>query len=101
MAPTALTIFGFSRVPTGFIPVEDQGYMLATVQLPDGASLSRTQAMLDRAAEQARKTPGVDKTLTIAGVSPLDNNASLSNTGVVSSSSRLQGRTRKSAVCYR
>ena len=33
-----------SRVPTGFLPIEDQGYLLAAVQLPDGASLGRTQA---------------------------------------------------------
>ena len=64
---TAATLYGFSRIPTGFIPIEDQGYMLATVQLPDGASLARTQAVLDKVDEAARKTPGVDKVVTIAG----------------------------------
>src|SRR5262249_31980243 len=33
------TAYGFSRIPTGFLPIEDQGYMIALVQLPDGASL--------------------------------------------------------------
>jgi HAE1 family hydrophobic/amphiphilic exporter-1 len=56
--------------------------MLAIVQLPDGASLNRTQKALDRVSEIARQTPGVDKVITIAGVSPLDNNASLSSSGV-------------------
>ena len=79
---TGLTIFGFSRIATGFIPIEDQGYMLATVQLPDGASLPRTQAVLDKVSKAARETPGVDKVITIAGVSALDNNASLSSAGV-------------------
>ena len=56
--------------------------MLATVQLPDGASLPRTQGVLDDVAARAAKTPGVDKVLTIAGISALDNNASLANAGV-------------------
>jgi hydrophobic/amphiphilic exporter-1 (mainly G- bacteria), HAE1 family len=75
--------YGLSRIPTGFLPIEDQGYLLATVQLPDGASLERTHATLQQTAEIARKTPGVDKVLAIAGVSPLDNNATLANAGVV------------------
>ncbi len=82
LAVIGLTVFEFGRVPTGFIPIEDQGYMLATVQLPDGASLPRTQAVLDKVGALAKQTPGVDKVITIAGVSPLDNNASLSNAGV-------------------
>ena len=49
--------YGLSRVPTGFLPIEDQGYLLATVQLPDGASLSRTQQSLDEVAAIARKEP--------------------------------------------
>ena len=80
---TGITLYGFSRIPTGFIPIEDQGYMLAMVQLPDGASIGRTQKVLDRVGDIARKTPGVDKVITIAGTSPLDNNASLSNSGAV------------------
>ena len=79
---TGATIYGFSRIATGFIPIEDQGYMLATVQLPDGASLARTQAVLDKVEQAARKTPGVDKVVTIAGMAALDNNSSLSNAGV-------------------
>jgi HAE1 family hydrophobic/amphiphilic exporter-1 len=74
--------FGLSRIATGFIPVEDQGYLLAAVQLPDGASLQRTQAALEKVGETARGIPGVHQVITIAGVSPLDNNASLANAGV-------------------
>ncbi len=82
LAIIAVTLCGFSRIPTGFIPIEDQGYMLATVQLPDGASLPRTQDVLNRVSELAHKTPGVDKVITIAGVSALDNNSSLASGGV-------------------
>ncbi|HVY59695.1 MAG TPA: multidrug efflux RND transporter permease subunit [Xanthobacteraceae bacterium] len=78
----ALAGYGLSRVPTGFLPIEDQGYLIATVQLPDGASLERTQKALDHAAQIARQTPGVDQVVTIAGVSALDNNSALSNAGV-------------------
>jgi HAE1 family hydrophobic/amphiphilic exporter-1 len=74
--------YGLARIPTGFLPIEDQGYLLASVQLPDGASLQRTQRVLDQVTEIARKTPGVDQVVTIAGVSPLDNNATLANAGV-------------------
>ncbi|RDV04786.1 efflux RND transporter permease subunit [Undibacter mobilis] len=77
-----VTLYGFSRIPTGFIPVEDQGYMLATVQLPDGASLPRTQAVMEKLDAIARKNPGVDKVVTIAGISALDNSSVLSSAGV-------------------
>ena len=74
--------YGMSRVATGFIPVEDQGYLLASVQLPDGAALGRTQETLQQVAHIAKATPGVDQVVTIAGISALDNNASLANAGV-------------------
>jgi HAE1 family hydrophobic/amphiphilic exporter-1 len=82
LAIVALTGYGFSRVPTGFLPIEDQGYLIALVQLPDGASLERTQRTLDKVYETASKTPGVSQVITIAGVSPLDNSATLSSAGV-------------------
>jgi hydrophobic/amphiphilic exporter-1 (mainly G- bacteria), HAE1 family len=78
----AATGYGFWRVPTGFLPIEDQGYMIALVQLPEGASLQRTQRTLDKVYDITRKVPGVDKVITIAGVSPLDNSATLASAGV-------------------
>jgi len=74
--------YGLSRIPTGFIPIEDQGYMLVAVQLPDGAALDRTQHVLDQVSEIASKVPGVDQVVTIAGISALDNSSSLANAGV-------------------
>jgi hydrophobic/amphiphilic exporter-1 (mainly G- bacteria), HAE1 family len=82
LALIAATGYWFSRVPTGFLPLEDQGYMIALVQLPDGAALERTQKTLDKVFEIARKTPGVARVVNIAGVSALDNSATLSSAGV-------------------
>ncbi len=82
LAIIAVAGYGLSRVPTGFLPIEDQGYLLVAVQLPDGASLARTQKALDQVSELARKQAGVDQVLTIAGVSALDNNATLASAGV-------------------
>ena len=78
----AIAGYGLSRVPTGFIPIEDQGYLLAAVQLPDGAAIDRTQHVLDQVTEIARKTPGVEQVVSIAGISALDNSSSLANAGV-------------------
>jgi HAE1 family hydrophobic/amphiphilic exporter-1 len=77
-----LAFWGLARVPTGFLPVEDQGHVLVSVQLPDGAALARTQAALDQVSTIARKDPSVAQVISIAGVSALDNNATLANAGV-------------------
>ena len=74
--------YGLSRVPTGFIPIEDQGYLLVAVQLPDGAALDRTQQVLNQVSEIAGKSPGVDHVISIAGISALDGSSSLANAGV-------------------
>ncbi len=76
-----LGAWGVARLPTAFIPVEDQGYVVIGVQLPDGASLERTQQALAEATRIARATPGVDQVIEIAGISLLDNSASLANAG--------------------
>jgi len=75
-------IWGLTRIPTAFLPIEDQGYVLIGVQLPDGAAKERTDAVMAEVGKIAQETPGVDQVLTISGVSVLDNNASLQNAGV-------------------
>ncbi len=77
-----LAFWGLSRVPTGFLPIEDQGYLLVSIQLPDGAALARTQDTLQQASAIARKDPSVANVISIAGVSVLDNSATLANAGV-------------------
>ncbi|MFL5336429.1 MAG: efflux RND transporter permease subunit, partial [Geminicoccaceae bacterium] len=78
-----VAIWGLTRIPTGFLPIEDQGYVVIGTQLPDGASLERTNRTLDQVAQIARATPGVDHVVAISGISVLDNNATLANAGVV------------------
>jgi hydrophobic/amphiphilic exporter-1 (mainly G- bacteria), HAE1 family len=82
LALIGLGAWGLYRVPTGFLPIEDQGYLLAVVQLPDGASLERTGKVINQVTEIAGRTPGVERVVGISGVSALDNNASLANAGV-------------------
>jgi multidrug efflux pump len=67
-----LTGLGFKTIPTGFIPTQDQGYLIAVAQLPDGASLQRTEAVRQKLSEAVRKIPGVGYTVEIAGLSALD-----------------------------
>ena len=59
-----LTYYGFTRTPTGFIPPQDKGYLLVNVQLPDAASLERTEEVMraDRGDRRAT-TPGVKHTV--------------------------------------
>ncbi len=79
---TGLGVWGIARLPTAFIPIEDQGYVMIGVQLPDGAALGRTQAAMDEVTKLALATPGVDSVLAISGISVLDNSATLPNAGV-------------------
>ena len=52
----AAMIFGFGRMPGGFVPSEDEGYFFVNVQLPNAASLDRTEEVMDLAFEQLQKT---------------------------------------------
>ena len=64
-----LTAFGFSRVPSGFVPIQDKGYLIANIQLPDAASLERTVEATAAVEKIALETPGVAHTLAIPGQS--------------------------------
>jgi multidrug efflux pump len=67
-----LTFFGFKAVPSGFIPTQDQGYLIAFAQLPDGASLQRAEEVRKQISEISRSVPGVAHTVEFAGFSALD-----------------------------
>jgi HAE1 family hydrophobic/amphiphilic exporter-1 len=82
VALAVVAVWGIARLPTAFIPNEDQGYLMIAAQLPDAASLGRTTAALDNATKLARATPGVDRVIAISGLSALDNFADLANAGV-------------------
>jgi hydrophobic/amphiphilic exporter-1 (mainly G- bacteria), HAE1 family len=79
----AVAGWGLTRIPTSFIPTEDQGYFMVVVQLPDSASLERTEAVMDKLAQICKAHPAVERTIAIGGLSPLDGNASLANAGIV------------------
>jgi multidrug efflux pump len=75
-----LTYVGFSTVPVGFIPEQDKGYLVVNAQLPDGASLERTEEVMTRVTEIVRNTPGVAHALSLPGYSVLTSN-NISNVG--------------------
>ena len=60
--------FEFGREPTGFIPEQDQGYLITVLQLPPGSSLQRTEQVLKRAVDIMLKTPGVEHVAPFAGL---------------------------------
>ena len=62
-----LTGVQFWRAPGGFIPAQDQGYFITIVQLPPGSSLSRTDAVVQRAIKELRAIPGVAHTAAFSG----------------------------------
>ena len=63
------TVYMVQSVPRGFIPTLDQGYAIVVVQLPDGASLSRTDAVVKQASDIIKNTPGVVNAVAFAGFS--------------------------------
>ncbi len=79
----SVAIWGFTRVPTAFIPTEDQGYVMVIVQLPNASSLERTKRVMAEVRDMVLKVPGVAHAISIGGISPLDNNASLANSGAI------------------
>jgi HAE1 family hydrophobic/amphiphilic exporter-1 len=62
-----LAVWRFAATPTGFIPAQDQGYLIAVVQMPPGASLQRTTEVLDQAQAIALKNPATSNTVAFAG----------------------------------
>ncbi len=70
-------------MPTGFVPAEDQGYLFATLQLPDGASMERTMALSERAEKELGEIPGVADVLTLGGLNLLTNAYTSNNVSFV------------------
>ncbi len=77
-----LTLFSFKKVPEGFIPQQDQGYLVVFTQLPDGASLERTREVLLRAGAIAREIPGIKDSVEFPGFSLLAG-GNVSNAGTM------------------
>jgi multidrug efflux pump len=78
----ALTFLGFRKVPAGFVPTQDKQYLVAFAQLPDAATLDRTQAVLTRMAEIGLKQPGVANAVQFPGLS-INGFVNAPNAGIV------------------
>src|SRR5579863_4441305 len=68
-AVALLSVFVGNRLPTGFLPQEDQGYFYAAIQLPDAASLQRTDAAAQRVTDALLRTPGIQSVVGVDGFS--------------------------------
>jgi multidrug efflux pump len=77
-----LTILGFSRVPTGFVPTQDKGYLVSFAQLPNGATLDRTEDVIRRMSDMAMKHPGVQNAVAFPGLS-INGFTNSPNSGIV------------------
>ncbi len=66
------TVWWYSRMPTGFLPSEDQGYLITAIQLPDAASQSRTKEVIKQINAILAETPGVETWFTLGGTSLLE-----------------------------
>ena len=75
-------MFGFREVPRGFIPAQDMGYLITAIQLPDGASLERTDAVVRKASEIILGTPGIKFAVAFSGFSGATR-ANASNAGAI------------------
>ena len=91
LAVVSLLIYGglvylgydvFNKVPGGFVPTQDKKYLVAFAQLPDGASLERTDAVMRRMSDIIMKTPGVENAIGFPGLS-INGFSNASNAGIV------------------
>ncbi len=83
VAAGALVAFSFTSMPKGFLPQEDQGYLFASVQLPEAASLERTEAVMTQARKLLMANPAVEDVIQVSGFNIL-NGTSASNGGFIS-----------------
>ena len=77
-----LGYLGFSSTPTGFVPQQDKQYLVAFAQLPDAATLDRTETVIKRMSEIASKHPGVENTVAFPGLS-INGFTNSPNSGIV------------------
>ena len=71
------------KLPTGFVPNEDQGYFFSVFTLPDGASLERTDQLMRRAEADLKRIPGVHEVLTMGGLNLLTNAYTSNNASII------------------
>ena len=77
-----LTYLGFASTPSGFVPAQDKQYLVAFAQLPDAATLDRTEDVIKKMSEIAGKHPGVENTVAFPGLS-INGFTNSPNSGIV------------------
>ncbi|HEY3788496.1 MAG TPA: efflux RND transporter permease subunit, partial [Urbifossiella sp.] len=93
----ALTYLGFRTVPVGFIPQQDQGYLVVNIELPEGASLERSEKLMAEVARICRETEGVSHTVEIAGSSIFTNSNIPNNAGIYATLAPYEDRKTRPA----
>ncbi len=97
-----LTAVWYARQPTGFLPIEDQGYLIASVQLPDAASLDRTRDVVEQINKMLPDIPGVETWFTLGGLSLLEgsqaSNAATMFIGLEDWDERTSPQTNQNAI---
>jgi hydrophobe/amphiphile efflux-1 (HAE1) family protein len=78
----ALTWVGFNKVPAGFVPTQDKQYLVAFAQLPDAATLDRTEKVIRQMAEIGSQQPGVENAVQFPGLS-INGFVNAPNAGIV------------------
>jgi multidrug efflux pump len=78
----ALALLGFAKVPSGFVPPQDKQYLVAFAQLPNAASLDRTDSVIRRMTDIALKQPGVEGAVAFPGLS-INGFTNSTNSGIV------------------
>ena len=83
------------KLPTGFVPYEDQGYFFSVFTLPDGASMERTDQLLRRAEADLKGVPGIGEVLTLGGLNLLTNAYTSNNASIIIMLKPWEERTSK------
>jgi multidrug efflux pump len=78
----AFTVYGFNKVPKGFVPVQDKQYLVAFAQLPDAATLDRTDSVIRKMTEIGLQQPGVVSAVQFPGLS-INGFVNAPNAGIV------------------
>ena len=82
LALAALTVGLFKAVPSGFVPAQDKQYLIGFAQLPDGATLDRTDEVIQRMGEITKQNPNVEDAIAFPGLS-INGFTNSSNAGIV------------------
>jgi HAE1 family hydrophobic/amphiphilic exporter-1/multidrug efflux pump len=84
LAIVTLGAGGLAKIlPTGFVPVEDQGSIFAALTLPDGASMERTDALVQRAESDIKNIPGVESVMVFGGLNLITGASSSNNATLI------------------